>query len=76
MSELTSIVVGCEEFFISFSFDIDDFVGDGIWWLQIYDGHRKLIYDEPFINSNSRKEMQKVKKIIRKEFLTSKGAIL
>ena len=37
MSKLKSISIEGEKFFFGLSFDIDDFIGDGIWWLQVYD---------------------------------------
>jgi len=38
-------------YFYSLSFDIDDFIGDGIWWLQIYDSDKQMMYDKPFASS-------------------------
>lgn len=52
MRELMEVQVEEEDFFYSLSFDIDDFVGDGIWWLQIYDSSEQIIYDKPFAASN------------------------
>jgi len=52
MTELKPISVEDELCFYSLSFDItDDFVGDGVWWLQIYDSNSQMIYDKPFASS-------------------------
>jgi len=48
MPELNQLTIKGKKVFYSLSFDIDDFIGDGIWWLQIYDENRNLIYDKPF----------------------------
>jgi len=74
MSKLRPITIEGEKFFYNLSFDIDDFIGDGIWWLQIYGCNKELIYDRPL--SMSKIHKQKIKKIIKQEFLTYKGAIL
>ncbi|MEW6620464.1 MAG: hypothetical protein AB1422_14205 [bacterium] len=36
-TKLKQILIEGERFYFSLSFDIDDFIGDGVWWLQIYD---------------------------------------
>lgn len=64
-TKIKQISVEGEKFYFSFSFDIDDFVGDGIWWLQIYDNHRNLIYDKPFNSSTGILERRKVREIIK-----------
>ena len=51
MGQLRKLKIGQEYFFYSLSFDIDDFVGDGVWWLQVYDSNKRLIYDKPFASS-------------------------
>lgn len=76
MPELSPISIDDEKFCFSFSFDIDDFIGDGIWWLQIYNNHRSLIYDEPFTSSMGMLDKRKVRRIIKEEFLSYKGAIV
>jgi len=58
------------------SFDIDDFVGYGIWWLQIYNSNKNLIYDKPFVSSVDRIDKRMVIKIIKDNFLTYRGAVL
>lgn len=54
MPELRSLPVKDECLFYSLSFDIDDFIGDGVWWLQIYDSSPQIIYDKPFAASTQR----------------------
>jgi len=76
MPELKPITVEGEKFFFSLSFDIDDFIGDGIWWLQIYSDDKKLIYDEPFASSRGKIDKSEIKKIIKQEFLTLPGELL
>lgn len=76
MSKLKPITVKGEEFLFSLSFDIDDFIGDGIWWLQIYNSNQNLIYDEPFIPSISRIDKWRIIETIKNEFLTYRGALL
>lgn len=75
-TKLKHIIIGSERFFVSFSFDIDDFTNDGVWWLQIYDEDKNLVYDKPFANSLGKLKMKKVRKIIKQEFLAYKGTIL
>lgn len=75
-TELKQIIVDGEKFFVSFSFDIDDFIGDGVWWLQVFDEGKNVIYDKPFANSMGKTDMKKIRKIVIQEFLTCKGAIL
>ena len=76
MPELIPLSIEGEEFLFSLSFDIDDFIGDGIWWLQIYDGNRELIYDEPFAFSRDKLHIQRIRKTIRDRFLVPGGALL
>ena len=76
MAKLKSIMVEGEKLFYSLSFDIDDFIGDGIWWLQIYNSNQNLIYDKPFTSSIGSIDKQKITKIIKKKFLTYRGALL
>ena len=71
MPELKSKQVKGDKFFFSLSFDIDDFVGDGIWWLQIYDSDRNRLYDKPFASSRDKLDTSIVENIIREEFLSS-----
>lgn len=70
MPKLKSKVVNGDKFFYSVSFDIDDFIGDGIWWLQLYDNHRNKIYDKPFASSMSKLDIYQIEEIIKQEFLT------
>jgi len=69
-TKLEHIKVDGEKFFVSFSFDIDDFIGDGVWWIQVYDEDKNVIYDKPFANSMGKIDMKKVKKIVKQDFLT------
>lgn len=71
MPKLKPIIVHHEKFFISYSFDICDFIGDGIWWLQVYDDCKNIIYDEPFASSRGDLDIKKVKDIIIKNFFIS-----
>lgn len=73
---LKSITVEGEKFFYCLSFDINDFVGEGIWWLQIYNSNKKLIYDKPFVSSIGRIDKRMVIKTIKDNFLTYRGAVL
>jgi len=76
VSKLKPITVKGEGFFFSLSFDIDSFIGDGIWWLQVYNSNQNLIYDQPFIPSISRIDRRRIIEIIKNEFLTYRGALL
>ena len=50
---IKSMMIDGDQWFYSLSFDIDDlFYHDGIYWLQIYDSERLLIYDKPIGNSS------------------------
>jgi len=75
-TELEPIFIEEGKFFYSLSFDIDDFIGDGIWWLQIYDENSNLIYDKPFASSMGKIDKMKIAKIIEQEFSTYRGEIL
>jgi len=70
VTKLERISAQGEGFFYSLSFDIDDFIGDGIWWLQIYNDNQDLIHDEPFASSISRIDEQKIVETIKDNFLT------
>jgi len=76
MPELKQVTIEGKKFFYSPSFDIDNFIGDGIWWLQIYDSDCKLIYDKPFASSMGKLDIHSIRKIIKQEFLTYRGALL
>jgi hypothetical protein len=75
-TKVEPVYVEGEKYYISFSFDIDDFIGDGVWWLQIYDINRNLIYDKPFASSMGILDKKKVRRIIKEEFLTLKGELI
>ena len=56
-----------EDFFYSLSFDIDDFIGDGIWWLQVYDSDKQMIYDKPFASSMGKLDTSQIIETIKQE---------
>lgn len=66
MGQLKSIKIGREDFFYSLSFDIDDFIGDGIWWLQLYDRDKRLIYDKPFASSRGNLQSDRVVEMLKR----------
>lgn len=76
MDKLRQVLIKGEIFYFSISFDIDDFIGDGIWWLQIYDNKHNLIYDKPFTSSMNIINKREVRRIIKKQFLTLRGELL
>jgi len=76
MPELVPLSIEEDQFLYSLSFDIDDFIGDGIWWLQIYNRNRELIYDEPFAFSRDKLHIQRIRKTIKDRFLLPRGALL
>jgi hypothetical protein len=71
-TKVKRIMVERDVYFYSFSFDIDDFIGDGIWWLQIYDNQRRMIYDKPFASSQATRKdklnFKEMRKIIKDDF--------
>jgi len=76
LTELKHVFIEGKKFHYTLSFDIDDFIGDGVWWLQIYDSNRNLRYDKPFASSFSMINKKKIRKIIKDELLTLKGELL
>ena len=72
MYKLKPIYIEGEKCYARLSFDIDDFIGDGIYWLQIYDVNKNLIYDKPFASSRGSIDMQRAKEIIKSEILNLK----
>ncbi len=73
--KLKQILVEGEKFYFNLSFDIDDFIGDGIWWMQIYDDKLSSVYDKPFASSMFVYNDRDVRKIIRQEILYLEGSI-
>ena len=68
MIELKSILVEGEHFFYSLSFDItDDFIGDGVYWLQIYDDQKRMLYDKPFASSRGNIDTTRIIETIKEE---------
>jgi hypothetical protein len=51
LTEPKPVDVNGELYYYSLSFDIDDFYGEGFYWLQIYDSDKQLMYDEKFADS-------------------------
>lgn len=51
MPGLKQVTINGEKFLCSLSFDIDDFIGDGIYWFQVYDQEMNKIFDAPFASS-------------------------
>ena len=76
MAKLKQISVRGEKFYFRLSFDIDDFIGDGIWWLEIYHSNRNLMYDKPFASSINILDEKKARRIIVEDFLTLKGELI
>jgi hypothetical protein len=75
-TKLKQVSIEREKFFYSLSFDIDDFIGDSVWWLRLYDDDQNLIYDKPFASNMGKLDERKVLEIIQNEFITYRGAIL
>jgi len=49
MKQQRKIHINEETYFCDLSFDItDEYVGEGIWWLQIYDREKTMIWDRTF----------------------------
>lgn len=67
MSKLRTITIEEEVFYYSLSFDINDFIGDGIWWLQIYDHDKEMLYDKPFASSRGNLEPYRIVETIKHE---------
>lgn len=60
-----------EKFLINLSFDINDFIGDGVWWLQIYDSERNLLYDKPYASSQGKPDYKIMTTLVRNELITN-----
>ena len=73
LTKLRHISIEGEKFLCSISFDVDDLIGDGIWWLQIYNCNHDLIYDKPIASSMGTADKKKIEEIIKMEFLIYKG---
>jgi len=73
---LKPVVFEDEKYFFSLSFDINDFVGDGVWWLQVYDSNQNLVYDKPFAPSQNKLGFQRIRETINNEFVSYRGCIL
>ena len=75
-TKLEPVYVEGEKYYINFSFDIDDFIGDGIQWLQIYDVNHNLICDKPFASSMGILDKKKAIRIIKEDLITFKGELI
>lgn len=61
-------------FYYTCSFDIDFFVGDGVFWLQIYDSRGRILVDIPYASSRGLpRESETVRYI--EQFLHDRGFI-
>ena len=67
MVRLKEVLVEGEKYYFSLSFDIDDFIGDGIYWLQVYDQEMNELLDTPFASSLGLSEswIEEAKKVIK-----------
>lgn len=76
--KVNQIFVEGGKFYFSLGFDIGEY-DDGLWWLQIYDNYRKMIYDKPFEESLSNQYKNNIRtdirKIIKYQILYPKGFI-
>lgn len=62
-----TIEINAERFFLHLSFDINDFIGDGVFWLQVFNQDKELLIDVPFASSHGLKKnwLSQAKKIIK-----------
>ena len=74
LNKVKQIVIKGEIFYYSLSFDIGKYDG-GLWWLQIYDDKKQLIYDQPFAIAFEEIDKKKIKKTIMSEFLIWYGGL-
>ncbi|HAS04239.1 MAG TPA: hypothetical protein DCR71_00470 [Dehalococcoidia bacterium] len=63
-------IVQGEKFFYTISFDIDDFIGDGIWWIEIFNVNGKMICDKPFASSDEELDIDFIENIIKEEIFS------
>jgi len=75
-NKLRPIRVEGNKYYTRLSFDIDDFIGDGVWWLEVYDDQRNLVYDKAFASNTGTLDRRRVREIIKEQFLTLKGELL
>jgi hypothetical protein len=77
-NQLNQIVVEGEKYYFNLGFDIGEY-DDGLWWLQIYNSNRNLLYDKPFASSIfnylERRVKRNIRKIIKYKVLYPKGFI-
>jgi len=67
MPQLKKLTMEQKDFFYSLSFDINDFVGDGVWWLQVYDNDKRIISDKPFASSVEMPNIHLITESIKQE---------
>lgn len=62
-----TIEIGGEKLFINLSFDINDFIGDGVFWLQVFNRNKELLIDVPLASSQGLKKnwLNQARKIIK-----------
>jgi len=65
ISKLKRIVVCGKVMYHSLSFDIGDY--DGIYWLQIYDLQKRLVYDKPFASARGNISNKRILETIREQ---------
>lgn len=75
-TKLKLLFIEGEKFFYSLSFDTYDFIGDGIWFLQVYDDNLNLIYDKQVATSMGRLNKGRILQLIRNEFIAYRGGVL
>jgi len=64
MPEIKPVLLDNDIYFYSLSFDVDEWIGNAIWWLQIYDSDKQMIYDKPFADSLRKPDEEQVYEII------------
>ena len=49
-----------DNYYFKLSFDINDFIGDGIWWLQVFDNYHELLIDTPIKSSQNTPNLDEI----------------
>ena len=75
MGKLEMVTMKEEVYYYSLSFDIDDFYGNGIYWLQVYDNEKRMIYDKPFASSRGNIDTCRIAETIKQVLLFMKRII-
>lgn len=76
INKLKPIFIEREKFYFSFSYDIDDFIGQGFVWLQIYDHKRNMLHDKPFAWGIEPQHRKRVRKVIASDFVSPRSLSL